>query len=257
MRRRRGLRIIATWLALGAASASATASADDHEAEAPLLQLRPLVGIGAHSRSFQRPTETGTQTLATAYVPAIELGLRVLLWPSEDFSLAIEASYQTGLWLTVTELPAFALANEVSVRSQRLALGIAPSWRIAAQTRLAVAVGGTLRGFAPDDRALQTPSYSLLGPHLRAELSGPLYGLLSVRVSPELQWLIAIEQRVADGGNTAAMGAAIGGEIALELALGSQRTLGLSYRQSHALLMRAARFHDVERYLTLRIEEVF
>ena len=106
-----------------------------------------------------------------------------------------------------------------------------------------------MRSFWPDDHALQTPRYQLVGPHVRGELTTTLTGPLRLRVTPELQWLVLIEDDTAS-----TQGAAIGGELALELALAS-RTLALCYRESHALLARGARFLDVERYLTLRIEE--
>lgn len=236
-------RTMLAWLAFGALGLSAGARADERT-----LQLRAAFGVGVHSRSFVRPGKA----MPNAYVPAIEGNLGLVIGPAADFSLAITASYQTGLWLTATELPPFALANEVSVRSQRLALNIAPSWRIGSQTRLGFALGGSLRSFWPEDRALQTPHYNLVGPHVRGELVVALGEPLRVRVTPELQWLFLIEEPSA--GTT---GAAVGGELTLELSLGPLRTLALSYRESHALLARSASFRDVERYLTVRIEEAF
>lgn len=240
---RRAQKMLA-WLAFGAASLSAAAHADERA-----LQLRAAFGVGAHSRSFVRSGET----MPNAYVPAIEGSLGLVIKPAADFSLAISASYQTGLWLTVTELPPFALANEVSVRSQRLALNIAPSWRIGSQTRIGFALGGSIRSFWPEDRALQTPRYNLVGPHVRGELLTAIAGPVRLRVTPELQWLMLIEEDASPG----TQGAAVGGELVLELSLGPMRALALCYRESHALLARGASFRDVERYLTVRIEEAF
>jgi hypothetical protein len=251
MTRQRTLQALCTWLALGAAGVPAAALAQDQEPAQ--LQLVAALGVGAHSRAIVRPTDTGTQTLATSYVPAVELRLGVVAWPDADFSLAISVHYQTGLWLTVTELPQFALANEVAVRSQRMALSVSPSWRLAPQTRLGFVLGATLRSFWPEDRSLQTPSYNLVGPHARGELAIGLAGPVRLRVQPELQWLLLIDEHA----NSPTQGAAIGGELALELRWGPSRTLALSYRESHALLARGARFRDVERYLTVHIEEVF
>jgi len=232
------------WLSL-ALSVPAGAQAD-----ARSLQLRAAVGVGAHSRSFTRPLEVGTTTLPAAYVPAVEGSLGLVVWPEGDSSWAVTLSYQTGLWLTVTEVPPFANANEVSARSQRLALHVAPSWRVASRTQIGFALGASLRSFWPEDHALQTPGYSLFGPHVRGELAAALFGPLRLRVTPELQWLVVLNEKKT-------VGAAIGGELLLELSLNARRTLALSYRESHALLAHGARFRDVERYLTMRIVEAF
>jgi hypothetical protein len=238
---------------------SAKPSAAQPTAASVLIQ--PFAGIGWASRSFERPTKSGPQALATAFAPALEVGLGVVAWPDDAFSLSVTLHYQTALGLTVTELPPFALQNEVHVRSERLSLSVAPTWRLGSSSRaprLAIPLGATVRTFWPGAHELMTPGYSLVGPHARIELIASLTGPITLIIGPEVQWIIAIDDRIKREG-VSSQGLAIGGQLSLNLELSAAWSLALHYRESHAFAdaVGSVSFKDVERYMTLRIVGTF
>ena len=159
------------------------------------------MGIG--TRSFSRPTREGVQRLPDAVFPAVDVALRVHAWPHDGFSLGVLLRYQSSLGLTIEEQPPFALHNRVAARSARAELSVAPTFRLGSAgtaPALAVPVGFTLRSLWPEVHEMMTPGYSLIGPHLRLELVVPLGNVLALRVGPELQAIIAIDESIrADG----------------------------------------------------------
>lgn len=218
----------------------------------PSVLIRPYAGIGIAMRSFQRPIDGGVQKLNASAVPGVEVGLRVVAWPAASFSLGFHLSYQTALGFTVTESPSFAMKNHVHARSEHAALDIAPTWRAGA-LRLGVPLGVSIRTLWPEAHMLQTPGYSLIGPHARIELGIQAGDRLSIRIAPELQWITMIDEALRETGVNA-QGVALGGEAQVDFALADHWQVGLSYRESHALIGSASgkTFQDVERYLTLR-----
>ena len=223
----------------------------------PSVRIRAYAGFGIGTRGFSRPTALGEQSLSSQVLPAAEVGLDVIAWPEDDFALAFQLRYQTLLWFVVTEKPPFALPNEVDARSERVELSITPSWKLG-PVRLDVPLGATIRTFWPNVHALMTPGYSLIGPHARLMLAARIAGPISVRLGPELQWIMLIDDSLTSTGVNS-QGVAIGGEAAVELALSDTWALGLTYRESHALVgsTRSVSFEDIERFLTARITGSF
>jgi hypothetical protein len=218
-------------------------------------------GIGASTRTYERPTDNGAQAIEASIVPAVEVGMGVHAWPDSAFSLAFDLRYQTALGLTVTERPPFALPNEVGVRSERVELTVAPSWRLGSEPtapRIAVPIGASVRTFWPDAHGFMTPGYSLIAPQVRLELVAVLAGPLSVRLGPEVQWIIAIDEMIRSQG-VDRQGLALGGELTLSLELSQVWAVALHFRESHAFVSstRDVSFEDVERYLTARLTGMF
>jgi hypothetical protein len=217
------------------------------------VAFQPYAGVGWSSRSFQRPTSMGKQVMPNAFVPALEVGLRLFAWPEADFGLTFELNYQTGLGLVVHEAPPFAAVNDVPVRSEHVQLSIAPSWRLG-PVRLNIPLGAAMRTLWPGIHTSMTPGYSLFGPFARLELLVPILSQLVLRLGPELQWIVSIDQLIKQEGVNS-HGFAVGGEGDLSFAFTPNWALGLHYRESHALVgsNSSVSFTDVERYMTLRI----
>jgi hypothetical protein len=236
--------------------------ADGNTAPAPApsgpdVSADPFVGMGMGTRSFRRPTMMGSQTMNEQPFVAADVGIVFRAWPERAFSWAFLLRYRTSIGLQVKETPPFALPNYVSVRADELELSAAPTFRFGATTtapRLAIPVGGQLRGFVPDVHNLQTPRYIIVGPYARAELEFHLTDGLSLRVGPELQWIVHFSKQLTNNG-VKMMGIAVGGEASLHLALGTVFGLDLSFRQSTAManVNYGSTFRDVERFLTLRL----
>ena len=225
------------------------------------IEIQPFVGVGMTTRAFERPTAVGAQRLDTVIAPAVEIGLNLALWPKASFSLNVLLQYQSAVGLTLHELPPFALENDVNVRSERVELSFAPAWRLGSSARaphVSVPIGGVIRTFFPDVHNLMTPRYSLIGVLARIEANLPLASLLSLQLGPEVQVTLATDDSLVREG-VSSQGVAFGGRAGLVLALGEIWSLGLHYRESHALASSTGRtsFSDVERYITLRAQGTF
>lgn len=242
-----------------AAPAPAPAPASDAAPVGPRVVIRPYVGGGIATRSFQRPgVPLGVQTLTASAVPAAEVGLDVIAWPKESFSLAFALHYRTALGLKVQESPPFALQNETKARSEEIELSVAPGWALGDSVRLSVPLGAIIRTFWPSVHTLMTPGYSLIGPFARVELNARISGPVVLRLGPEVQWIMLIDRALRDTGVNS-QGLAIGAEAALLVELGETWMIGFAYRESHALAStnRGVTFEDVERYWTLRVSGAF
>ena len=100
----------------------------------------------------------------------------------------------------------------------------------------------------------QTPSFSLVGPHVRGELRLRFSELLSLRLAPELHYIMMIDNDLKNVG-VSSSGVALGGDASVEAQVSLVWSFRIHYRESHALLSAArgnVSFQDVERYLTLR-----
>jgi hypothetical protein len=262
--RARWLRSSFGLLTLLAVSA-ATAQAQEGNPQAPppalpALRLTVFAGAGVGTRSMQRRLPAGgVQRLETSVFPAADIGLHVRIWPEEEFSLDVLARYETSVGWTVEETPPFALADEQDVRAERAELSVGPSFRLGASPNsaaLTFPVGLTLRTLWPELHDQLTPGYSLVGAHLRAELSIGFGEALRLRLGPEVQWIFAIDRAILDAGITA-MGIAVGGEAVLQIPLGRRLALEFAYRESHAFAPREGEtgriFKDIERFATARL----
>jgi hypothetical protein len=243
----------------GASTESEEAPAPAEEAETgPSVSIQPFVGLGIATRSVRMPAMTGTGALkiAPGVTPAFEIGLRVAAWPRADFSFFVNLVYQSALGFSVTERPPIALPKEVGARSERVALEFAPRWRFAnGQLELGIPLGATVRTLWAEVHMSQTPSFSLVGPHARAELLLRVSELLSLRVAPELQYIMMVDDDLKTAG-VSSQGVALGGDATLEAQISQVWSVRINYRESHALLgatRGSVSFEDVERYLTLRV----
>jgi hypothetical protein len=236
---------------------TAVAAAPSVVASGPDVLAIPFAGLGMGTRSFRRPTMQGGQSLSDQPLFAADVGIAFRAWPAHAFSWTFLWRYQTSINFQVKELPPFALPNYVNVRADRVEISAAPTFRFgdaATAPRLAIPIGMELRTFWPDVHNLMTPRYLFFGPHVRAELQLSFTEALSLRVAPELQWIVYFSKELTNDG-VKSMGIALGGEISLQLALGKVFALDLSYRQSNAMANSAygQTFRDLERFLTLRL----
>jgi hypothetical protein len=236
---------------------SAPAAPAPAAASGPDLLATPFAGLGMGTRSFRRPTMQGGQQMSDQPLFAADVGIAFHAWPKDAFSWLFLWRYQTSINFQVKETPPFALPNYVNVRSDRVELSAAPTFRFgdaATAPRLAIPIGMELRTFWPDVHNLMTPRYIFFGPHVRAELQLNFTEALSLRIAPELQWIVYFSKELTNNG-VKSMGLAVGGEVSLRLALGAVFGLDLSYRQSNAMANSAygQTFRDLERYLTLRL----
>jgi hypothetical protein len=239
------------------------ARAQEREPKASIdaTRVELSAGLGVGSRSFERPTPSGVQVLDTTPFAAADLSLRVDALRASALQLGVLVRYQTSLAMMVETQPLFALPREVTARSSRVELSVVPALRLGANLdapRLALPVGVSARTFWPETHDKATFGYSLIGPHVRPELVWPL-GPATLRVGPELQWIVAMDRALRRDG-VSAQGFSIGMDASLGLALDASWGLELSYRQARAFAAGKngrADFTDAERYVTLRLSGGF
>jgi hypothetical protein len=242
---------------LGSTDVSGRSGSEDED-----FELRVHAGMGMGSRSFERPVASGVQRLGGAAFAAADVGLQAEGRLSGRFALGVRLDYHSSLGLSVQEDTLFGLPNEVSVRVQRMAGAVVPSLRFGDASdslALAVPIGFGARTFWHQLHGLQTPNYTLAGPEMRIELVAPFGDLVTVRVGPELQWLVFVGKAVRREG-VSSSGLALGGEVVVTLHLTDVLDIGLSYRESHAFASGeggAADFEDVERFGTARVGGTF
>jgi hypothetical protein len=94
----------------------------------------------------------------------------------------------------------------------------------------------------------------LTGPFVRPELVLTALGPLSLRIGPELFWILTLDPALGRLIG-ARQGVALGGQASLAVALGVDYALELMYRESHAILV--VDFADVERFLTMTLTRRF
>ena len=234
----------------------AGAEADAAESVGAPLSVTVAVGAGVGTRRFRRPTPLGVETLPESEFPAVDAAVRVRGQLADHYALEVLVRYQGSLGMTVESQPPFALPVEHAARSQRVELSVAPVMGLG-DGALAVSphIGASLRGFAPDVRDQPTPAYYLVGPHLRLDLIVPVLRGLDLRLGPEAQWIIGINDSITEDG-AGDSGLALGLEALVALELGERFGLELAYRQSHARVGHAEDgpdFEDVERFATLRV----
>jgi|GEM_PF-6456165 len=223
--------------------------------DGPSVSIEPFAGFGIATRSVRMPWMTGALEVAPGVTPAFEVGLRVQARPRADFSYFVNLVYQSALGFSVTERPPLALPKEVGARSERVALEFAPRWRFSnGQIELGIPVGATVRTLWAEVHMSQTPSFSLVGPHARAELLLRFSDVISLRIAPELQYIMMVDNDVKNAG-VSSSGVALGGDASVEAQVSQVWSVRINYRESHALLSAtrgSVSFSDVERYLTLR-----
>lgn len=242
----------------GAPQPEADAADLDLPATSRALRVELAAGAGIGVRGLRRPTLYGSQRLDASVFPALDLGLRVAVWPERELSLGFNLRYQTSIGWRIEDAPAFALSTPVRARAERLELSGGPRLRLGESPRsaaLAFPVGFEMRTLWPAVHDLAVVGYSLLGPMARVELCLSLGDALSLRVGPEAQWIVSVDRAVQVDG-AGAQGFALGGELTLQAPLGRKLGLELVYREAHAFVPGQAgrrQLIDVERFATARL----
>ena len=229
-----------------------TASAESERARD--LYVDFSVGGGVGGRLIQRPIQEGVQRIGPGYFPAADLAVRVWAWPEQTLSLGFALRYQTALADRAFEHAPQAQDSELRVRCHHVELAVAPTFRPAADSIWAVGVGYAMRVFWPDVHNLPTPRQFITGPYVRPELLLSGLGPFSLRVGPELFWVLTIDPalRAAIGSK---QGVAIGGQASIGADLGDQYALELMYRESHVLI--SPELTDMERFFTAVVTRKF
>lgn len=230
------------------------AHAESQRAEA--LHVDFSVGAGVGGRTIERPIPEGLQRIGPGYFAAADLAVRAQAWPEQPFSLSFLLRYQTSLVGTVWEHPPHAEDNEAHVRCHHVELGVFPMWRTGAASgwSLGAGAGYAMRVFWPDVHNLQTPRQFITGPYLRPELWLTGIGPFSLRIGPELFYMLTMDPslRAAIGG---ARGLAVGAQASIIADLGEHYALELMYRESRMLLVQD--LTDVERFITAVLTRKF
>jgi len=242
----------------GAGEASGQAEVvEEPQAPTRTLRARAFFGGGFGTRSLRRPLPGGAQRLPEVYFAAADLGVGVRIWPEDAFALDVLIRYQTSLGLVIEERPLFALVNKVDVRSEHAEVSVAPRFQFGSSpsgTRFGIPIGISMRNFWPVDHQLLTPRYTLVGPHVRAELDVALGEVVRVRLGPEIQLFAIVGSDLLDLG-VSSPGIALGGEIGVQFRFAEHFAFDLEYRQSWARASSSVEpsFLDTERFLTARL----
>ncbi|MGD8862639.1 MAG: hypothetical protein PVI30_21695 [Myxococcales bacterium] len=220
------------------------------------LRLRAAAGLGFGTLSYERPEGSGVDALAETPFGAAEALVGVHIWPDAGLSLDVQLAYQSSFGMSLRVDPLFALPQRIDARYQRGSFSVAPVWRLTDGPEpwlLAFPVGVSAQAFTPIEHQFSVGRYALGGPSARAELRAPLGKLVSLRVGPELQWIVLMNSGLANAG-ACCQGFAVGAEGAIEATVGELFRATLAYREAHAFAPAGAwRFKSVERFLTARI----
>jgi hypothetical protein len=218
-----------------------------------------LAGGGVTSRTLELPAPDGPRSLATGLAPALSIRLAGRVQNSSRF-LGWRLSYQSSVGLHATNtVPDVSLTpSETHIRSHRFEAGVAPGLflsRSPDSVALSLFAGYGLRALA-SVAELRIPRFTLHGPVARLELDVPLFaGRLSVRLAPDVQWLVGMthQLRTLSGIDGAAI--ALGGEASMRLHLIGAWAARLCYREAHVRStgLDGRAFEDIERYLTLEL----
>jgi hypothetical protein len=223
------------------------------------VRIQAFAGGGMGMRSFRRTVrDMGVQRMDDVSFPAVDAGLRVRAWPADSFALEFLLHYETSIGMSVEQDPQFALENDVSIRASRVELSIAPTFRLGdgpSSVALLFPLGFGLRTLWPEVHTLPVPGYTLGGPQARAELEIPFLEIVTLRLGPEAQWIVMIDQSLQED-RVGYLGVAIGGEALLQVQISTLVGLEFAYRESHAMVptsVSGETFFDIERFITGRL----
>lgn len=219
--------------------------------------LRVSTGVGVGSRAFALPTSLGVEQLRTAPFATAEASVGYRLWPERRLGVDLIAEYRTSLAWTLEQRPLFALPERIEARSQRIAASISPRLRFASAANrviISLPLGFGMSSFWPRPRQFPVRDFVLAGPLVRAELQFEIAQRVSVRLGPELQWLLLSSPSLRNSGLEPSAGLTLAGEAALEVRVSTALRLALCYRESHARVpSTTSALEDSERYATARI----
>ncbi len=259
--------VIAALLLAGARPAGAQvspraeASAADgggSGASEPTWRLLLAAGGGIGTRDLDLPRDGVVYQTRTGVFPAVDLGFALEHDLTRAWVLGVYARYQTSIGLRISEQHTGGQTRMQHLRSHRLELAVAPSWRFGGvgegSSRVSLRVGYGLCDLRPEVH-LETPGYGLGGPFARAELQVALgTPRVRVRLGPEAQWIVQVGKELAHDG-FATSGFAIGGAAALEVSLGKGWIVDATLSELHAWLGSAQResLRDASRFITARL----
>lgn len=256
---KRGALWTGVWFALGALvpMRSAAEPARDEAPSPSPWSLTLSAEAGAGSSDIDVPMDGIVYRIRPGFFPIAGVGFELDHAFSRAIDLGLLVRYQSSVGAGIVEQRTDGSERPIDFRSHRLELALAPTFELDddGTWALLAAAGYAIRNFRPEAHDVVTPGYSLAGPHLRVELRfSPFERLIRLRVGPEVQGILHVGQELVDRG-MASRGLGLGGEAALELALGSYWSLQMAYREIHAWLDSAQtqRFEDVARYITARV----
>jgi hypothetical protein len=253
----------AGWVALAMAlpagvHAQATPeAATSQAAAADAWSLRLSAELGMGSRDFDLPADGVVYRTQTGTFPAGGLGFELDHAASEQLGLGLLIRYQSSIAHGIVEQHTDGSEHPLDIRSLRLELAFAPQLRLDAEGDwvLAASAGYALSDFRPEAHHLVTPAYRLAGPHLRLELQFPrLFDVIRLRFGPELHGIVDVGQDLIERG-MAGQGVGLGGEAAIDVALGRHFMLHATYREMRSWLdsSQTQSFEDVSRFATVRV----
>jgi hypothetical protein len=218
---------VATRLGSNAAPAEAAADAG----EFPALHARVSGGFGFGSRSLSWPSSGETWTVDPGLFAAFDVGASFQVAASSACAIGLDLSYQTSVAAQIDENHRGGASEQLGIRSNHLAalLAIALGGR---RFTITPAIGYATRGLRPAVHHLLTPSFSLAGPVAQLGARLAISDAFSVRVVPEAQYVFVGDALEELG--VSSTGMAVGGEVALELAVSAEVSLAISGRMAHA-----------------------
>ncbi|HKP58426.1 MAG TPA: hypothetical protein VJV78_16990 [Polyangiales bacterium] len=225
-------------------------------ADADELRACLRAGMGVGWRGIELPSEQGLQKLDSDYFPALDVGVQGAVALTPAFSLGFEARYQTSLGLQAQETPAGGVEKSTPLRSNDAQFGIVPGLRFADSpdaVKLGILLGWEVRGLRSVVE-LSTPSYTLHGPLVRAELVIPIARVLELRLAPEFTYILSVSEDLRELAAFRGGGTGVGGELTLAITATPWLGFELGYREAHvwAPTYWSQSFTDGGRYVTLR-----
>jgi hypothetical protein len=219
-------------------------------------ELRLAAGAGIGTRALDLPRDGVVYETRTRIFPAADLGFALEHELSTAVRLGLRARYLTSIGLRITEQHTGGSTHTQNLRSHRLELSLAPTFRLDARGRwqLSAAIGYGGCDLRPEIH-LQTPGYGLAGPFLRVELQFPLGAdRVRLRLGPEAQWIVQVGRELTHEG-FANSGLGAGGTAALEVVLGKRWIIEAAYSELHAWLdsPQPESLVDVSRFVTARL----
>ena len=237
---------------------SVAPSESDEAAEPPAgILFHVGAGLGAGTLSFSRPTATGRADLdadavrggGPADAPArMARGQRFARTAARLPDLARAGGTARSAVRAARTTSTFAPSASSSPRRRRF------TWATGRPQRSWLfPLGFVFRAFVPEVDYLLVSEYSLGGPEVRAELWLHLGEYVTLRLGPELQWIVVVDDALRREDVTGS-GLALGGQGTLEGKIGPVFRVALAYRESHTTVPGTrSNFRDTERFFTVRV----
>lgn len=202
-------------------------------------------GLGVGHRELRLPTSRGQVRLQTGPFPAALLGLSGWYEPVArgPWRYGLVLRYGTSLVLRTAERDVEGVVRRTGSRAQRFQGEALLGWRPTTGWLLSLGVGYLLRLFG-SDLPLSVPDYVVGGPGLSIGAETRLAAnRLAVALQGHFHWTLTLSEALHSLG--ARGGPIVGAELQARYEFGSLWALGLSLRESDALLSTAG-FGDAQ-----------